>query len=173
MLVYGNLLFNFGFVEQVISGVVSPENLPASLAEQITYTSGTGPAQVDLIHARQYTLAGAPTEIDLTSLLDLAAASIVFARVRELVGVVVDTNVAHSVTLSGGASDGFLPVGSGLIVRPALSGAQVSPVRLSDPWSVGSGIGHVVTPSSKTLKMDPGSNTVLFNLYLLGCSAVS
>lgn len=172
MSVNGNLSFNFSVTEVISSGVVTPINFPAAFAQNINYSTGTGSSQIDIIHAKQYSLVASPTTIDLTSLLSLSGISINFARVRELIVIPQDTTATHVITVGGGTTNPWLPVGAGLIV-PAATAAGQAPLRISDPYSVGGSVGNIVGGSSKTIKFDPGAFTAVVNVYIFGCSAAS
>lgn len=166
----GTAQLSAGFNQTVTSGVITSQTIPASIALTTQYQNGTGAGAVDLIYARQLTLAATPTTLDLTTLTDLSGAAASFARVREFAVQVVDTTTTHVVTLGNAASNAWAPIwgatGTNLVAAGSI-------YHVTDPTSVGSGVGYVVGASSKNLKIDPGSNTVVVNILIVGCSALS
>jgi hypothetical protein len=169
--VTGNVVLNANFTEQVTSGVLATQNLPVPITQTVSYTNGTGAQQVDTIYGSKQTLtASTPVTLDLTSLTDPAGVSITFARVREFIVQVTDTTAAHSVAVEQGASNGVVFLNSSAInVQP--KGGMIS---LRDPQSTGgsSSVGWYVDSTHKTVKLDPGSNTVTgVNILIVGTSA--
>jgi hypothetical protein len=170
--VSGNLAINAGLTQLVTSGLVTPQSIPAAVGQNIGYTNGTGASQCDLIHAKKYALvASTPQSPDFTSITDLSGATVNFARIRELICWIDDTNLGHTVALGDAGSNPLAAFWGTTGIQTIYPGGAV--YRFSDPTSVGSSVGAVVTSSSKVLKIDPGSNGVNFNLIVLGCSAVS
>lgn len=166
----GTSQISAGFNQTVSSGVVSAQTIPASIALTTQYQNGTSAGKIDLVYAKQLTLAATPTTLDLTSLNDLSGASVNFARVRELVIEIVDTTAGHDVTIGDAASNAWAPFLGATGTYVIFAGTIY---HVADPNTVGSGVGAVVTGSSKALKLDPGSNTVVVNILIAGCSAVS
>jgi hypothetical protein len=168
--VAGTAALTSGFNQTISSGVVTAQTIPASISLTTQYANGTAAGKVDLIHAKQYTLAGSATTIDLTSLLDLSGATVNFARIRDLVVQVVTATVDFNVTLGNAASNSWAALwgATGTHVVPAGSIFYVT-----DPTTVGASKGLVTSGTSKSLKLDPGANTVVVNLIIAGCSAVS
>lgn len=165
----GNVTLTAGFTEQVTAGVVTTQNLPATVTQQVSYANGTAANQCDLIHAVKYTLAASATTIDLTAVPDLAGATINFARVREILCWISDTTLSHTVALGNAAATPFAAFWGATGIQTVYPGGAV--YRWADPTSTGAGVGAVVSGTSKSLKLDPGSNTVVLNLIILGCSA--
>lgn len=164
--------------EIISSGVVTTQTIPAGITQGITYTSGTGSLQCDLIYAKQLSLAAAATTLDLTSLADLIGSSYSFARVRELI-VQHLGSVGSQVVLVGSASASAFSAFMGasqqasLYAGGASSLSSYNAIRFSDPYTVGSTSGAVTGASSKLLKLDPGAATISVNVIILGCSAFS
>jgi hypothetical protein len=46
-------------------------------------------------------------------------------------------------------------------------------LAFSDPVTVGASKGYIVSGTSKNLKIDPGSNVIVLDLLIAGCSAAS
>lgn len=156
--------------QTVSSGVVSAQNLPATLSVTTSYANGTGANQVDLIYAKQIALvASTPQTLDLTSLTDLSGASINFARVRVLDLQVVTTTSGDNVTLGDAASNAWAAIWGATGTHTVMAGSRFV---FNDPTSTGAGVGAVVSGTSKSLKIDPGSANVTINLIIAGCSAV-
>lgn len=155
------------FTHLVSTGVITPQKLAAGISVELAYaTSGTGAGQGDLLYAKQLTLAATPTTLDLTALPDVSGATVNFARVREHGVQVVTTTSGRAVILGGAATNPWAHV-NGVIVPAG------GVVYFADPSSVGSGIGAVVTATSKSYKLDPGANSIVVNVLFLGASAVS
>lgn len=178
-----NLNLNISLSQVISSGVITGYNVPAALTMLMNFGGGTAAGKADTVHAKLYTLAATPTTIDLTSLLDLSGASVTFARVRLLAAWVTTLTAGYLVTMSPGASNGLaaLTGASGAPIIPA--GFQYTDVNanvstipgllLFQDWaSVGSN-GFVVDSTHKTLKFDPGANTVSMGLLIIGGSAAS
>lgn len=169
--VKGSSQLTLTFSELISAGVVSPVNLSASLPITTQYSNGTGANQVDLIYSKQLTLAAStPQTLDLTSLTDLAGGAANFARVRELLIEVVDETVDHNVTLGNAASNAWAPFWGATGTDKVFAGSYR---HFSDPTTVGASKGAVVSGTSKALMLDPGSNTVVVNVIIVGCSAAS
>jgi hypothetical protein len=160
-----------GFNQTVSSGLITTQTLPASISLTTQYTNGTGAGAIDLIYAKQIALvASTPQTLDLTSLADLSGATVSFARIRELVIQVVTTTPGDNVTVGDAAATAFAAFWGATGTDTVYAGS----IRyFTDPTSIGSGVGAVVTSTSKSLKLDPGSNNVTINLLIAGCTAVS
>lgn len=176
--IQGTLNFNAAFNQIVSSGVVSTQNIPASLGINWTPTSGTGTGAVDLCYAKQLSLAGSATTLDLTSVTDLSGASVSFARVRLIVVQNLATTAGYTVTIGAAASNqwtGFLGTTTSTLVLQPNVGATTnhSAFVATDIYSTGSSTGAYVDSTHKSLKLDPGANTISVNVFILGCSAAS
>lgn len=160
-----------GFNESVTSGVITTQTLPASIALTTQYKNGTGAGAVDTIYAKQITfVASTPQTLDLTSLTDLGGASISFARVRELIIQVVSTTAGWNLTLGNAASNAFSAFWGATGTHTVMAG---SILYITDPNTVGSSVGAYIDSTHKNLKLDPGSNAVVANILIVGCSAQS
>lgn len=166
--VSGNVILNASFTENVSSGVIVSYQVPATVSSTLSYGNGTASNQVDTLYAKQLTLTGATQTIDLTSLTDPAGNSINFARVRELIVVNTATTAGYDVKVEAGASNGWavLPPSSAPVYT-RYSGT----LRISDPVSTGGSNGNVVSGTSKTITFDPGANTIVINVLIVGGSA--
>lgn len=153
------------------SGVIVPQTFQAYLnnlgsgPDTVPYSYGTAAGQGDLIYCKPLVLAASATTIDLTSLTGFFGETINFARVREAIGYNPDTTAGHDVTLSQGASNGwtYAPVG-----KLFASGGAF---RIADPLSTGGGNGMIVDGTHKTVKFDPGANTITIYVLFFGGSA--
>ena len=167
--VVGNVTRNLSFTESVTTGVLATQNIPVPITQSVAYTNGTGIRAVDTIYGKQLTLAATTTTLDLTSLTDPAGNTVNFARVREFSVQVVTPTVGYSVSIYKGASNGwsFLPASTGpIIVQP--NGGMFG---MSDATSTGGSAGYLVSGSSKMVVLDPGSNTIIINIIIVGGSA--
>lgn len=164
--VTGNVSLNFSFVEAV-SGVTNYQ-IPATISANLSYANGTASNQVDTIYAKQLSLTGATTTIDLTSLTDPAGNSINFARVREFIVQNLSSTAGYDVKIESGASNGWAPLPPSSSPNYARYSGTF---RMSDPVSTGGSNGNVVSGSSKTITFDPGANTFNINVIIVGGSA--
>lgn len=166
--VSGTAQLSANFTQTVSSGVVSSQNLAATLSSTTSYANGTAANQVDLIYAKQLSLAGTPTTLDLTALTDLSGASVNMARVRYLDIQVVDTTSGHNVTIGDATSNAWTAFWGATGTDIVYAGSR----RVwNDPTSTGAGVGAVTSGTSKALKLDPGAATITVNIVILGCSA--
>lgn len=166
------------FAQTVSSGVVTPQTIPANINFNLSFGNGTSAGNVDLIYARQLSLAGTATTLDLTSLTDLSGASINFARVRLVMIQNLATTAGYIVTVGAAAATqwtGYLgTTASTVILQPNVGATSNQNVfTFLDAYSVGASTGAYVDSTHKSLKLDPGANTIAVNILLLGCSAVS
>lgn len=166
----GNITFNAAFTEAVSTGVITPYQIPATIAANLSYGTGTGSNQVDTMYGKQLSLAATPTTLDLTSLTDPAGISITFARVREFIVVNLSTTAGQDVKIEQGASNGWAMLPANASANPLYARYSGS-ARISDPVSTGSGNGNVAGSTSKTVELDPGANTVSVYVLILGGSA--
>lgn len=170
----GTVNFVADFAEGFSTGLVTAYSAPAKITRSYTYTNATtGALTVDQIHAKVYTLAAAPTQIDLTSLLDLGGNTMVLARVREFVLYNADTVATHSVSVyrssvaSASASAwSSLP----LATCPITVWPNGGTFWMADPNSLTT-VGNVVGASNKYLTLDPGAFTVNLTVLIVGGSA--
>lgn len=162
---------NVGFNQAVSAGLVKAQTLPAAIAITSNYTNGTGANQIDLLYAKQLTfVASTPQTLDLTAIVDLAAATVNMARVRDFFLQIVTATVDFNITLGAAAANPWAPLWGTTGTQVVFAGTTY---HISDPTTVGSGKGLVTSGTSKSLKIDPGSNVVVANLIIAGCSAVS
>lgn len=167
--VTGTVAFDAKFNESVTTGFPTAVSVTQEISQNDNYpTAGTASGQCDTLFAKQYTLSGTTTTIDLTSLTDPAGNSITFARVREFIVQNTATTAGYDVKVEAGASNGWGPLPPSTNPLYCRYG---SVVRVSDKLSTGSGNGNVVTSTSKTVTFDPGSNTVTINVLIVGGSA--
>lgn len=169
--VTGTVQLVTGFNQTNTSGLVTTQTLPASISLTTQYANGTGAGQINLIYAKQLIfVASTPQTLDLTTLLDLSGASVNFARVRELVVQVVTATSGFNAILGNAASNAFAAFWGATGTDTVFAGS----IRyFTDPTSVGAGVGAVTSGTSKSLKIDPGSNALTLNLLIAGCTAVS
>jgi hypothetical protein len=175
--VSGPINLTCNLTEIITTGVVSSYNLGAVLNRNVTYSNGTAAGMIDLVYAKQLSLAGAVTTLDLTALTDMNGAAINFARVRELIIQSLATTAAFTLAIGNAASNawtGFLGATS-IFTMPTNVGAtgNYATTQWSDPYTVGAATGAYVDGTHKNLKLDPGANTFSVNIIIAGCSAVS
>jgi hypothetical protein len=159
-------------INQALSfGIGQTSTLPVAASFRTTFNvSGVLADQCDLLHAKTYTLvASTPQTIDLTALLDPVGAAVVFARVR-LVAIRVKSITDGAVLLLGasGANDWTGLVSTAGTVKVYASSA------LNDGFTIfqmPNTTGAVVTSAGQRLvKLDPGTNAMLVDILIAGCS---
>lgn len=159
-------------LSQTKSGVPSPYGMDAK-SGMITrsYGNGTGAGAIDLLHCKSYSLAAAATTIDLTALADLESVNQNYARVREF----YIRNTSAYPLFVGNAAATQWAVAQGPIVSATATFCVLpgGTFQWSDYSTVGASLGAYVDSTHKSLKFDPGANTVTFDLIIAGCSAVS
>jgi hypothetical protein len=173
-IVTGSLSLSASFSEYVTSGVLSPQTLPAALgalglvAGSLSFTNGTGSLQVDTIYAGALTLSGAATTIDFTNFSDPGNANCSLARSRLFLVFNPAATAGYDVKIEQGASNGWAVVPPSSSPDYARYGGGI--YLLVDPTSTGAGNGNVITSTSKTVKFDPGANTITIYVINAGTS---
>lgn len=136
---------------------------PANATTGLQMRLGTGTAtSINVIGSQRLSLAAAAQEIDLSA-LGTALGTKSFAKVRGLIFQnLADAESGHSVAIEAGASSGFTPFLSG--TTPALVIPSQGVYLLLNPqvaaWTRDS--------SHKSLKFDPGANTMDFIVGVVG-----
>ncbi len=164
-----NINFNPQLPVAAGSGRISAITFTDNVAQNLGYTNGTGALQYDIYASKIYTLVtSTPQTIDLSAITDVAGTSQVPLRAREVLLMIPDTTLTHFVTVAAGASNGWA-YAPAMIISPGGSWHRV----VTDPTSVGAGVGAVIGSTSKTIKYDPGAlNITLYAIYLF-CSALT
>jgi hypothetical protein len=148
---------------------VAPPTTPQS-----NYGNGTTAGNVDLIYAATLTLSATPTTLDLTSLTDPLNGAVAFARVREFYLRNNATTDGWTVVVGGGAANPwagasqFLQASSTVTVGPSTS--STSPCTGKLAFAAPNTTGYVVDGTHKTLKLDPGANTLTVEILIVGSS---
>jgi hypothetical protein len=166
----GTVTINGSFVQTDTAGLISPIQAQAlaSVSNQFQNIAGTANA-IDTLYAKQLTLAGAATHINLFAATDVLGNSVSFARVRFWSVQVVTLTAGFIVniyTRTGTDPVTWLPV--------TTSGALWCPpggiVIGYDPGSTTTN-GFVVGSGAFDFTVDPGANTVVCNVLIAGNSA--
>lgn len=175
--VTGSAQVNASFNQIITSGVVQALNLAAPVYRLANYTTtGSGASQVNTIYARQLTLSAAATTVDFLSAPDLNGSSTSFARIRELI---VQNLGSADIRVYANSTSGvnWLPAGSAsaLFARAANSASSGlgGVIQISDPLTVGSGSGNVITASGSKIVFDPGAASTTVNVIVVGTNSVS
>lgn len=176
--VSGNIQATIAATQVVSTGVVTNQNLPASITQALNYSSGTGAGQVNLCYAKRLTLSASATTLDLTSLADLSGTSVSFSRVRELIVMNNASTGGYVCSVgspAGSAFSGFQTTSAITLVHAAITSsvATQTMLRWSDPSNVGASSGAVTGASNKNVKLDPGANSFTVDVIILGCDATS
>lgn len=134
---------------------------------QTNFVAGAAGAAdvVDRKHSKVYTLAGAATTIDLLTVLDDAGAACAFARIMTITVRNRSTTGGQKVTVSPGASNGWDAAIAGGVVVPASTSGTQAVLALVNP------LGFAVDSTHKTLKFDPGTDTITIDVEIVGASA--
>jgi hypothetical protein len=169
--VTGTSAVSGGFNQVVSTGLVQSQTLPASIALTTQYTNGTGAGMIDLLYAKRLTfVASTPQTIDLNALPTIDGATSAFVRVREFWLRVVTLTVDFNMIVGAAASNPWAAVWGTTGLHTVMAGSVLA---MSDPTTVGASKGMIVSGSSKAVKLDPGSNVVIIDLVIAGCSAAS
>jgi hypothetical protein len=155
-----------------------PYDTPSQVAKA-NWTNGTAAGQVDLLHRKTYSLAAAPTALDLFggSLLDPFGNACAFRRIRALRVRVKTTTDGQTVlmgysTTTANAWTSLLSNPGQLTIAAAVADANGN--ILHDGWVefvAPNTTGWVVATSNKLLNFDPGANTISIDVEIEGCSA--
>lgn len=142
----------------------SPEGILKILSED-TWEPGTGSSQVDRVFSDTRSAAAAVDTLDLAGVLtDAFGATLTFAKVTGIIIKNKETATGKKLTLGGNANP-FLPIFGDatdkLIVGPGGVLVLTGPV---DGYAVTAGTGD-------KLDIDPGANTVAYDIIILGRSA--
>lgn len=172
--VSGSSNVSMQFAEQALLAFNTTFQYPAVMPfTSPNWVNTTGGALgLDTIYAHQYTLASTTVTLDLFggSLLSPGGNACVFGRVRFFVVGVSTTAAGKLLNIQSGASSGVLwlpPVANTLFLPP-----NNSLFLLADPNSITTN-GYLVDTSHKNITFDSVSNTVVFNLLILGNSSQS
>ena len=196
--VSGSVNLNESFSETITAGVITPQNLPASMSQNLNYSYASTGASLttDTLWAKaaQFGGGGAGTggsvahycTIPLTSLSDLAGNAITFQRVRELV---IQNSLSYPIYLYGGNSSGgsavpWLPGQHPVVVHCRFQDTG-QPVRI---LHTGQRSGYVIQPRRLCLRAHslgislarqllisrcttvPGASTDSVNIMIAGCA---
>jgi hypothetical protein len=168
-----NCIQQVEFTDFVSSGYVNAQTIAAKLSVaggiqgcSLNYTQGTGALQADGLYFKPIALAAStPQTLDLTALTGIGGESLTVNRVRELILFNPDAAAGHHVKLYQGATNPWAIAPAS--ANPLWARANNGSARISDPNSTGSAVGNVVTSTSKTIVLDPGTNAVTVYLLLL------
>lgn len=131
-------------------------------------TAGSANA-IDLKYSRVITLASTSSVYDLTNLTDDNGAAISFARVRSLTVRNRATVDGYNLTIGPGATSGWVGPGAASWSFYVFASTSTTPGVMA--FVAPNTAGAVVASSSKNLKIDAGSQSITFDLEIIGCSA--
>lgn len=140
------------------------------ITQALQYVNNTGVNYgVDQLYAATTSLASTTQTLhfETATAHDPYNNTLAMLRIRELIIQNNNTTLGQFLKVYSSSSNGisWLPaVGSFLSVPPG------GVLRISDPLSFGGGVGNVVGSTTDGLTLDSGSNTVSFNILVLGCS---
>jgi hypothetical protein len=172
--VNGQIQQTVSFTETAILAFNALAPYAVSLASgNLTYAAATGGAgNVDTVYANQFTLASTTQALNLFngSLLSPSGKACVFARVREFIVQVVSTTAGLLIEFYATASTGvtWLP----LLATPLSVYPNGGVVRFADPNSITTN-GYLVVTGNNGVTFNSLSNTVVFNVLMVGNSSVS
>jgi hypothetical protein len=160
-----------GFNQVVSSGLVQAQNLSAAVSLITQYTNGTGAGQIDLLYAKRLTVvASTPQTLDLNALPTIDGATSAFVRVREFWAKLITATVDFNAIFGAAAANPWAAAWGTTGLHTLMAGTILA---FSDPVTVGASKGYIVSGTSKNLKIDPGSNVIVLDLLIAGCSAAS
>ena len=161
----GTISLNIGFSETVNPGNGLPSYLiPVGAGLQsVTYSTGTGPNQFQKLAEVAGTATGAPVDIDLTAITCVDGTT-GFSHVRERILINLDAVNPLKTGDDGVVSNPWVPYYSSGThpVRTVEPGAHD---RVSKPLGTN---GYAVGSTSKTVRIDPGANTINYILIVAG-----
>lgn len=152
-------------------GDLGTPTAPATIAEAISYASGTGAGQIDRVFADTRTLAASANEdLDLAGVLtDALGATITLARVKALIVRAAPGNT-NDVLVGGAAATQFL----------SWTGGAAHQVRLRPDafFAIAAGpsdaVGYVTAAGASDflrITNSAGTTPVTYDIMILGCSA--
>lgn len=149
-----------------VSGGVNLVYAPA-ITNTITFATGTGSGQVDLLYAATRTLALSTSEdLDLAgSLLDVFGATLIFVKVKYIYVKAASANV-NNVVIGGASATQFVgPFGAATHTLAISPGAYVEFTHPTTGWAVGAGS----TDLFKVLNGGAGTS-VSYDIVIAGTS---
>jgi hypothetical protein len=161
-----NMSANFGQTDTIIG----PQTINGIISQALQYVNNTGVNYgVDQMFAKTGSLASTTVSFhfETSTVNDPFGNTLAMLRIRELIIANTTVTLGSFLKVYATASDGitWLPgVASYLSVPPG------GVLRISDPLSFGSGVGNVIGATTDGLELDSGSNTVSYQILVLGCS---
>jgi hypothetical protein len=138
-----------------------------------SYSAGSGAGQVAGIYAATLTLAGAPTTLDLTALLDPLGGAVALARVVEFYVKNNATTDGWVVRIGPGGTNGwagpgqFFAAGSPPVaVGPSTPGSVPCAGKLN--FAAPHATGYPVDATHRTIVLDPGAHTFTVDILIVG-----
>jgi hypothetical protein len=168
--VKGQLNLNANFQQLNASDLSGGTFWSEVLADSLQYVNNNGVNYgVDQVYAAKLSLASTTQTVHFqtSTAKDPFGNSLAMLRIRELIIQNTNTVLGQDLKVYAPASNGITwlpPVANFIPIRP--SGV----LRLSDPLSFGGGVGMVVGATTDGITFDSGSNTVTFNVLVLGNS---
>ncbi|HUT59093.1 MAG TPA: hypothetical protein VNA25_14690 [Phycisphaerae bacterium] len=127
--------------------------------------TGTAAEQADQFYAGRRTLAATSENIDLAGgLTDAYGAALTFEVVKAILIRNRNTTAGHTLTVGAATASAFTSWAS-----TAVATYLVPANSLDAKWSPGAGFA-VNTASAKLLRIDAGTNTVVYDLLVVGTS---
>ena len=156
--------------QQTLTGL--PVSVPVQVLQSWGFqvsTSGTGVDQADLKYTKTLSLAATPTTLDLTALTDVAGNAVNFARVKSVTIRNKDTTDGHTVLCGNAAATQWTG-----FVSSATATWTVFPSSSNNDgffvFTAPNTTAAAVSGSSKSLKLDPGANTISVDIEIVGAS---
>jgi hypothetical protein len=171
MALTGQFYFKADFALTKSTGLPRELRLPLTGEYTNNVADGTTDNKADRIYFKKLTLAATPTDLDLQSLIDVNGDAVSFAEI--IGGYVENTDTANPLTIGGtgaitNAWTSWLSNPGTIKVRPAASATSPS---IQPIGPTGDDPGFAVSGTNKVLRLDPGANTIVINIMLVGRSA--
>ena len=163
--VSGNTNLVFSFQQIKTAGIPGTQGITAQTGfsfSALSWANGVAANQVDLLYFVRLSLAATPTTIDLTTVLDPFGGTDVFVKGRAAVLYNASTTDGQIITISGGATNPWTNWTTGNVILPAGGKLYFDAPLLG---------GIPVSGTNKTLKFDPGANTVPLEIGIVGTDA--
>ncbi len=159
---------------------IASTTIPGGVALASSISVGFKPAQpagtagaadnVDVPFIKTLTLSATPTVLDLTNLTDPYGVPISFARVRSV--YIKNRSTTDGQNVLFGFSGTTTNAWTALVSNPGQNTIHASTATNDGVFYhvASTSTGMVVSSSNKLLNLDPGANTIVVDVIILGCS---
>lgn len=167
--VYGQLGFTANFL-QYAGESLAGSPLSSVIQDILQYANANGVNYgVDQLYANTASLVATTANLHFqtATLKDPFGNTLAMLRIRELIIKNTATTLGYDLLVAASSSDGIAwlpPIADAIPIAPG------GVLRISDPLSYGSGVGRVISSTTDGLYLSSGSNTVPYQILVLGNS---